>query len=173
MRGAIVVGVVMLVGCSSDGGGDSSAVVSASTTYNCLTASAGQGFVSIPVENSTVLETLDYTIQASGTVDAVVGLSAGAPTKFASLAAIARLNSNGHIDARDGSTYRADSSPLYSTNVIPLRIVADITRHRYAVEAQGTEVAGDFQFRTEQASVTHLDHLGVIVDSPTGTVTVC
>jgi len=159
---------------TGDGGGGGQ-VVSAATGYPCQTAAAGQGFVSIPVENATVLDTLTFTMQTSGTVDAVVGLSAGAPTGFTSNATAFRLNPAGDIDVRDGSTYRADSTAAYGSNV-SARLIADLTTHTYSVEIDNGgvfEVAHQYHFRTEQQGVNNLDHLSVIVDSASGSVTVC
>jgi hypothetical protein len=49
----------------------------------------------------------------SANMDAVIGLSTGAASKWASLAAIVRFNPQGTIDARDGSVYRADVAYAY------------------------------------------------------------
>ena len=151
---------------------------SASTAYGCINVGAGEGFAYIPIEDATVLETMTFSIHTSGTVDAVVGLSAGAPTGFSSLAAIFRLNSAGNIDVRDGSGYRADFTQPYGSDT-EARMIADLTTHTYSValstsnQYNNNEIARQYHFRTEQQGVAHLDTLAVEVDSPTGNVSVC
>ena len=154
----------------------SGVTTSSETSYDCMTVSAGQGFVSIPIENATVLDTVAYTITTdTAPIDAVVGLSAGAPTAFSNFAISARLAPSGQVDARNGGTYSAYGSYAYQVgSPMQFRIVADLTTHTYALEDPGGgQIGADYQFRTEQSSVTHLDHFGVIVDSSTGTVQVC
>jgi hypothetical protein len=56
-------------------------------------------------------------------------------------------------------------------------VLADVTSHTYSV-FQGTfqlaqELARQYRFRTSQSSVTHLDRLSTIVDSASGSITVC
>jgi hypothetical protein len=177
MRCKAVVGVlVVLAGCALDSGDDDGTAVSTlAKHYACQTVAAGQGFVSIPVDNATVLQSTTFTIEPSGTVDAVVGFSAGAPTGFASLATAFRLNGSGNVDARDGSTYRADQTYAYGTSV-EARMIADLTTHTYSIAldtGDQYEIAHQYHFRTEQQSATHLDHLAIEVDSASGSVTVC
>jgi hypothetical protein len=117
-------------------------------------------------------------------IDSVMALSAGAGTAFTSFACLARFfqgdaNTAPRIDARKGSGYNADNVIPYSANVTyHFRMVVKIPAHTYSVyvtPAGGTEltVGTDYAFRTEQASVTHLDHWGVIVDVAAGTNTMC
>jgi len=148
------------------------------TADNCLIASAGDGFVTAPLPNATVLDTLTYTVTPSAlNIDAVIGLSSGPAASFSDLATAARLAPSGFIDARDGGTYRADVSRPYTTSALGFRMIADLTSHTYSV-FQGTyqftqEVVRQYRFRTEQSSVTHLDRLSAIVDGTQGRIKIC
>ena len=175
--------VLMCVGAAAGMSGcgvndASSTATTASTGYGCINVGAGEGFAYIPIEDANVLETMTFSIHTSGTVDAVVGLSAGPPTGFSSLAAIFRLDAAGDIDVRDGSGYRADFTQAYGSDT-EARMIADLTTHTYSVmlsrsnQYDGNEIARQYHFRTEQQGVTHLDTLAIEVDSPTGNVSVC
>ncbi|HSN28581.1 MAG TPA: hypothetical protein VLT45_19985 [Kofleriaceae bacterium] len=172
-----MIGVLVFSGCAVEVDGNQvGATSSAVTSYDCIDVGAGEGFASIPIEDANVLQTLTFSIHTSGTVDAVVGLSAGPPTAFTSFATAFRLNPSGYVDVRDGGGYRADFTYAYTSDTTA-RLIADLTTHTYSVELGNaldpSEVARQYRFRTEQQGVTHLDHLGVIVDSATGFVTVC
>jgi len=153
-------------------------VADMTTADNCLVVTAGDGFVTAPLPNATVLDTLTFTVTPSIlNIDAVIGLSAGPATRFSDLATAARLAPSGFIDARDGGGYRADVSRAYTTSALGFRMIADLTSHTYSV-FQGTfqftqEVARQYGFRTEQSAVTHLDRLSAIVDGTQGRVKIC
>jgi len=75
----------------------------------------------------------------------------------------------------------ADLSRAYPTTTSRLRLISDLTTHTYSVFLFGAlapqsdvfEIARQFRFRTEQASVTHLDRLSAIVDGDHGSVRIC
>jgi hypothetical protein len=56
-------------------------------------------------------------------------------------------------------------------------MIADLTSHTYSVfegsSGDPRELARQYQFRTEQSTACHLDHLDAIVDGAQGSVTVC
>lgn len=144
----------------------------------CVTANAGDGFISLPITNITTLGTVDFTITADQTpIDAVVGLSSGAPVNFNSLAAAVRFAPGGAIDVRDGAAYRADVALASGTTAKSFHVVADLTSHTYSVMlgsfTYADELARQYAFRTQQQAVGNLDTLSVIVDSAVGSVTVC
>lgn len=153
-------------------------VADATTADNCLIVSAGDGFATAPLPDATVLDTLVFTATPSApNIDAVIGLSAGSPASFSDLATAVRFAPSGFIDARDGDTYRADVARPYATSALDFRVLADVTSHTYSV-FQGTfqlaqELARQYRFRTSQGAVTHLARLSAIVDSASGSVTVC
>lgn len=154
-----------------------SVVADATTADGCVVASAGDGFISQPVNDATVLGTLTFNATPSGPgIDGVIGWSAGAPSKFSDLAAAVRFAPSGVIDARDGDTYRADVNQSYSTRGAGFRMTGDLTSHTYSVflgSSEAAELARQYRLRPSQAAATHLDHISVIVDSPTGSVTLC
>lgn len=153
-------------------------VSDATTADGCVIADAGGGFVSIALPDATVLDTLTFTATPSvGNLDGVIGRSAGPATRFSDLATAVRLAPSGVIDARDGGGYRADVARPYGVGALDFRVIADLTSHTYSV-FQGTfqdtvEVARQYAFRTEQASVAHLDHLAAIVDGAQGRLAIC
>jgi hypothetical protein len=153
-----------------------SAVADATTADGCVIGTAGDGFASLPLPDATVLDTLAFVAQSdTPNVDAVIGLSAGEPAAFSDLAIAVRFSPAGTIDVRNGSTYAADLSSTYGTSSVAVHLVADITQHRYSVfdSPAGVELARGYQFRTEQSAVSHLDHLGIIVDGTQGHIKVC
>lgn len=144
---------------------------------HCVTATAGDGFVNLPVPDATVLDTFAFFATPSASnVDAVIGLSNGPATSFSSIATAARFYTNGMMDARDGDSYRADVQRPYSTSQQQVRMIADLTSHTYSVSVGNgdwQELARQYRFRTEQQAVTHLDNVAVMVDSSAGSITVC
>jgi len=126
-----------------------------------------------------------FTVQFDATpsvspLDSVMALSSGAQTAYNGFACLARFSTTGNIDARNGGSYVADNVIPYSANVTyTFRLAVDVPAHTYSVyvtEAGGAEqtVGTDFAFRTEQNTVTNLDHWSVTVDATSaGTNTVC
>jgi hypothetical protein len=153
-------------------------VADTTTADGCVIATAGDGFTSVALPDATVLDTVTFNAQPGAlNVDAVIGLSAGAATRFSDLATAVRFAPSGALDARDGDAYRADVAIPYSVNLVNARFIADLTSHTYSV-FEGTsqdahELARQFRFRTEQSATAHLDHVNVIVDGAQGSVKVC
>ena len=119
--------------------------------------------------------TYDATPSAS-TVDAVTGLSSGPASNFPNLAVIARFNSNGTIDAMNGSSYTAASVIRYSARTTYHFILdVNIATHTYNAYVMlgsiPTTIGSHLAFRSEQAKVSTLAYLGAMT-SP-GTHTVC
>jgi hypothetical protein len=108
-----------------------------------------------------------------------MALSSGPQTTFGGLACLARFNTDGNIDARNGGIYAAASVIPYAAGVkYSFRLAVDIPTHTYSVyvtPAGGVEqtVGANFAFRSEQSAVTSLNNWAVTVVSPTGTNTVC
>lgn len=116
-------------------------------------------------------------------MDAVIGLSSGAATRWASLAAIVRFNPQGVIDVPDGGAYRADRSFAYAAGArYWFRFDLDVRTRSYSVWMKEHESAGyfplarNYAFRTEQASLTRLDNVAAFVNPETsagGSAEVC
>lgn len=123
----------------------------------------GLGFVATPTANN---------------LDAVIGLSRAPATRFTDLAAIVRFNPAGYIDARDGSSYRADAVYPYTANAeYDVFFSVDFASGLYHVAVTGPQglqfIANAYRFRTEQTGVTSLSSLGQLVDSAAGSIHTC
>lgn len=146
----------------------------------CATASAGGPWVntSFPTKTGSFTAQFDATPSISP-INSVVGLSNGAQTAYAGFATLARFNPSGNIDARSGGAYTAAATIPYSAGVTyHFRLVINVTSHTYSIfvtPAGGTEktVGSNFNFRTEQSTVTQLNWWGVFVGSTTGSTQVC
>jgi len=106
-----------------------------------------------------------------------MALSQGVQTTYTGFATLARFNSSSDIDARNGGAYAAASVIPYSGgSTYHFRLVINVTAHTYSIFVTppgGAEltVGSNFAFRTEQNTVTSLDHFGV--SAATGSNTVC
>jgi GH18 family chitinase len=150
-------------------------------TPGCLTATASSGFLNNPLTplGGTVTFEFDATPSVSIT-DAVVGLSQNAQTAYTGFATLARFNSSGRIDARNGGAYAAASAIPYAAGVTyHFRLVVNVSTHTYSifVTPQGgaeQTVGTGFAFRTEQGSVTSLNNWGLRVNTgAAGSTRVC
>lgn len=134
---------------------------------SCFTMSAsGPVWQSLPFVSSqggTFTAEMDATPLGSG-IDGGVGPSNGAQTAFSGLACIARFNTSGFIDARNGGAYAAITSIPYSANMAyHFRFVVNVPAHTYSVYATGAGgselgVGINYAFRTEQATVSSLNY---------------
>jgi poly(beta-D-mannuronate) lyase len=111
---------------------------------------------------------------------AAVGLSHGSQTAFSGFANLVIFTTAGTIQARNGGAYTAASTINFSPNVTyHFRLAINVTAHTYSIfvtPAGGSEltVGTNFAFRTEQNTVTSLDHWGSLVNAtPGGTLQVC
>ena len=152
-------------------------IADATTADGCVVASAGDGFVTQPVRDASVVGTVTFRATPSDPgIDGVIGQSAGAPATFSDLATAVRFSPAGVIDARDGDTYRSDFNMGYSARSFDIRMTSDVTSHTYSVflgSSGASELARQYRLRPTQAAATHLDHVSVIVDGPTGSVALC
>src|SRR5579859_309549 len=100
-------------------------------------------------------------------INSTVGLSNGAATCNKELAAIARFNPMGNIDARNGGLYAAASTIPYAAGVTyHFRLVVNVPKHKYSIfvtPAGESEqrVGTDFAFRSGQNTVASLNSMGV------------
>jgi hypothetical protein len=149
----------------------------------CVTATKGGAWqnTAIASQPGTFTISFDATPSASPN-NAAVALSESAQTSFAGFACIVRFNTSGTIDARNGGAYAPATSTIkFSANTTyHFREVIDVTAHTYSIFVTvpgGVEqtVGTNFAFRTEQNTVTSLDHWGAFVDSTggSGSLTVC
>ena len=132
-----------------------------------------------PAKTGTFTATFDATPSVAGQSSGV-GLSHGAQTAFSGFANIVVFTTAGTIQARNGGAYTAASTIPFSAGVkYHFRLAINVTAHTYSIfvtPAGGPEitVGSNFAFRTEQNTVTSLDHWGSLVNTtPGGTLQVC
>lgn len=111
--------------------------------------------------------------------DATIGVSLGAPARFADLAAIVRFHPDGYFDARNGNVYAADAQLGYAPgSFYRVTLDLDLSRSSYSVSITPPAqtpitIARDYAFRTEQSGLAMVDHLGQFVDGTPGSVQTC
>jgi hypothetical protein len=141
---------------------------------SCLTVSASgsvwQNLAFVSAQSGTFTAEMDATPLGSG-IDAGVGLSNGSQTAFTGLACIARFNTTGTIDARNGGAYAAAATIPYSANTTyHFRFAVNVPAHTYSIyvtPAGGIEqaVGVNYAFRTEQATVSSLNNWSLFSDA--------
>jgi hypothetical protein len=146
----------------------------------CQVASGGSGWVNNSFDAQTGTFTAEFdAIPSTSPSDMLVGLSNGAQTSYAGLAAIVRFNTAGNIDARNGGAYAAASAIPYSANTTyHFRLVVNVparTYSAYVTPAGGSEIAvgENFAFRSEQASVSQLNNYSAYVTGSGASLQVC
>jgi hypothetical protein len=140
-----------------------------------VTANAGAGFQNTAITSQTGTFTVTFSATPSvSQIDSVIGLAAVAPTAYTDLAAIARFNASGYIDARDGGAYTADASIAYSGGqAYAFRLVVDVPAKTYSIYVTppgGSEqtVGSNYAFRSEQSGVSSLNYWTAQVNTPSG-----
>jgi hypothetical protein len=144
---------------------------------SCVTAGATWQNSVITTETGSFTATFDGTPSASP-INSVMALSHGVQTAYTGFATLARFNPSGDIDARDGGNYNTPSPtiPYVGGHTYHFRLVINIPAHTYSAfvtPSGGTEltIGTNLAFRTEQNTVTSLDHFGVYAS--TGSNKVC
>ena len=100
-------------------------------------------------------------------INSTVGLSNGAATCNKQMAAIARFNPMGSIDARNGGLYAAASTIPYAAGVTyHFRMVVNVRAHTYSLyvtpEGGAEQTVGTgFAFRSGQNNIPNLNSLGI------------
>jgi hypothetical protein len=109
-------------------------------------------------------------------MDGVMALSKDPQTAFSGFACLIRFFTDGTVQVRNGGAYAADTTLPYSPNTMyHFRVAVNVPSHTYSVyvtPSGGNEqsLASNYAFRTEQASVTALNNIGIIVDTSTGSL---
>ena len=135
----------------------------ASAAAQCVTGSASWRGGTFPAQSAPFTASFTATPSANR-IDGVTGLSDGAASDFAKLAAIVRFNNSGYIDARNGSSYAAAAQvPYTGGSAYRFRLSVDPSAKRYSVWVTppgGSErtVGLNYAFRTEQAGISRLTH---------------
>jgi len=148
------------------------ASVTLTVNGTCVTATSGGPWqnTAIAAQTGTFTAIFDTTPSASP-LNAVVALSNGAQTAYTAFATLVRFNPSGDIDARNGGVYSALSViPFAGGKTYHFRLVINVPARTYSIFVTppgGTEltVGTNFGFRTEQNTVTSLDHSGAFVNT--------
>lgn len=125
------------------------------TPLSCITTS--DTWINQPIPEQISEFTFIYdAIPNANNADAVTGLSGSTATSYSQLAAIARFNPAGYIDARNGDNYVAKSPIRYSSGTTyTFRMVVSPIRKTYSVYVKTAttpeQIVGEnLAFRTEQ-----------------------
>jgi hypothetical protein len=174
-------GAHSLSAVARDAAGNTAASAPVSVTVSnaatsCQTSGASWQNQFFPLQNGTFTATFDAT-PGGVNIDGVIGLAAASATTFTDLAAIARFNNVGAIDARNGGTYSALTSiPYAAGTTYRFRMVVNVPTHTYSVyvtPSGGSEqaVGLNYAFRSEQAAVNSLTAVGSFIIA--GTLQLC
>ncbi len=125
------------------------------------------GNVTIPTQTGRFV--IGWNSIPNGTViDGVTGLSLGDSEKYDDLACIVRFSPAGVIDVRNGGAYQALTTMPYTSGVIyRFELDVNLSTKKYSVTVTpsgGAPVllANDYAFRTQQATVSSIDHLALV-----------
>lgn len=108
------------------------------------------------------------SIPDSMPLDGVTGLSLGDADKYDDLACIVRFAPSGVIDVRNGGAYQAMVAMPYVSGVMyRFEMDVDLETKKYSVTVTpnggaAVQVAKDYSFRTQQASVSSINHLALV-----------
>jgi hypothetical protein len=147
----------------------------------CTSAAAGEGFVSTEIgyEGNRFWADFDAT-PSENSMDAVIGFSDGPADAFADLGVAVRFNPDGFIDARDGDAYRVhDSTTLayHAGQTYRFHVEVDLGTRTYQATVSSPDgfswLAFEAAFRTNQAAALQSTHRVSMVDSASGSVSVC
>jgi hypothetical protein len=140
------------------------------------TRAANAGWLNMPFTNQISQFAVEFDATPSANkIDAVMALSSLAQTSFAGFACLVRFNEGGFIDARNGSAYTPSSIPYSAGVICHFRLIVDVPSHTYTayVTPSGRSevlIGAGLHFRSEQSTTGSLNNMGVIVDSPSGSV---
>jgi hypothetical protein len=170
---------VAITGTSGSTSHNTTVSLTVQPTAVCVTATGNATFdnSSFPSHSGTFTATFEMT-PSSGSISGVVGLSHGAQTANTGFANIVALSTTGIFQVRDGGAYFNSTISYAAGLTYHIRLAIDVTSHTYSAFVTapgGTEqtIRAGAAFRTEQNTVTSLDHWGV-KDSTTGsTLQVC
>src|SRR6266699_1864849 len=136
------------------------------TAPSCVTSAAAWQNVAIPSQTGAFEVQFDATPSAAN-MDGVVGLANGPAADYTNLAPIVRFNPTGTIDARNGGDYAAAIAIPYSAGTTyHFRLDVNLASHTYDIyvtPAGASEplLGRGFAFRTEQATLSVLNNLGL------------
>jgi hypothetical protein len=153
-----------------------SASVALVVRTGCVTTTTMFQDTAFPTQTGTFTATFDGT-PSSSPINSVMALGHGAGSVYTDFATLARFNPSKDIDARNDNAYNVPNPviPYTGGNTYHFRLVINIPAHTYSAfvtPAGGAEltIGTGLKFRTEQNTVTSLDHFGVIASSGSNSV---
>jgi hypothetical protein len=134
---------------------------------NSYQASEAWSNVTIPAQTGQF--TIRWNAVPDGNnIDGVTGVSLGNVDTYDDLACIVRFAVNGTIDVRNGGSYTALTPVTYTAGTIyRFQLDIDLVAKDYSVTVTPDGglpvlIARDYRFRTQQATVSTLDHVGLV-----------
>ncbi len=143
----------------------------------CETSSINWSGISMGSTETGTFEALFEVTPNMNNMDGVIGLSNSEAIAYSDLAVMIRLNQNGVFDVRNGSSYMYSTAVNYTAGTTyTVRFDVDINSKKYDVyvsapDVSETQIASDFDFRTDQLNVSNLQYWSWI--SGIGTYNVC
>ncbi|QJE97067.1 chitobiase/beta-hexosaminidase C-terminal domain-containing protein [Luteolibacter luteus] len=123
--------------------------------------------VTIPAQSSNF--TVRWSAIPDGSqIDGVTGLALGPVDNYPDLACIVRFAVNGVIDVRNGGAYQAQNTVTYvAGKIYRFELNVDLNAKTYSVTvtpdgASPVQIATNYKFRNEQATVATLDHFAIV-----------
>ncbi len=129
------------------------------------------------IDNQTGSFTFEFDATPhNANMDGLIGLVSGTADAYADLATTFRFYTYNELDARDGSSYTADTTISYTPETsYHVRMVVNISSHTYSVyvtpsgQSEQT-LASNYAFRTGTEGVSNLDHWALVHSSGSFTV---
>lgn len=185
-NGVVNYSVVANTGAARSGtitaAGQTFTVNQAAASSNCVVTSSPGTWTNSSFPAQTAAFTVNFDVTPSqANMDGVVGISNGSQGAYSGFACLVQFGASGFINARNGGAYAAATSiPYMAGNSYHIREVINVTNHTYSVYVTppgGSEqsLGVDYNFRTEQNSVTQLNNWGATTDPSvgTGTLAIC
>jgi hypothetical protein len=149
-----------------------------SASQGCMTSSGS--WANYPLASTAAGSfrvTFDATPSTAG-IDGVTGLSFGPAGAYTSLAAIVRFNNTGTIDARNGAAYTAVANIPYSAGttyhfILDVNAVAHTYSAYVVIGSVQTTIGSNYAFRSEQATTSSLNNVGMLSSVVGQTESVC
>ncbi|MDQ8188060.1 chitobiase/beta-hexosaminidase C-terminal domain-containing protein [Pelagicoccus sp. SDUM812002] len=129
----------------------------------------------VPLSELAGISEFSFTaVPPNSDIDTVMGFSQNPVVNYSEMACLIRFNSDGFIDARNGSKYQAEGAIPYTANTeYTFLIKIDTTNKTYSVYARTNPydsaiVAKDYQFRTESLNTDQINYFATksLYDDP-------
>src|SRR5437762_12165877 len=179
LKAAVAASVVLALACESTrttGPNTANTLPAFDIATSCLTSAGAWQNDAMASQTGTFEAQFDVT-PSQANMAGVVGLSNGPAAAYSALAGIVAFEQTGVIDARNGGAYAAAATiPYRAGTTYHFRLDVNISAHTYDIyvtPAGSPEqlVGSNFAFRTEQATASVLNSLGLY--AKVGSAAVC